>query len=237
MANLRSKLLTSSLLSSVGLAILGGLLIFKSEFAILSISYTIGAILIAIGILAILDFIKNMKQSNKNELNIVYGIVTVVMGIIVISNPEAVASIIPFVVGFVIMVSSALKLQYSFELKKKNNELWTPTMIISAIMLLCGILLVFNPFKGAEIFTKFIGIVMLIYAVLDIISTIKIKNTIKTVYTEIEEHVVEAEVIKEESNDSKKDDSKEEIKSETPNLKKNSKKKKKRNPKKESEES
>ncbi len=198
MSNLMSKFLKSSLLGSVGLAVLGGMLIFQSELAIISISYVIGAILVAIGVLALLDFTKNMNQGAKNELDIVYGIVTIIMGIIVISNPQAIASIIPFVIGIIIMISSIAKFQYSIELKKNNNTLWKSTLIISLITLLCGLLLIFNPFKGAEIFTIIIGILILIYAVLDIISTITIRNTVKQLHTAIEEHIIEADVVKEE---------------------------------------
>lgn len=205
MDNIMSKFFKSTLLSSIGLAILGGLLIFQSEFAILSISYTVGAILVAIGVLAILEFIRELNKGTKNELNIVYGIVTVVMGIIVISNPEAVASIIPFVIGILIIISSAAKLQYSLELRKDKNNLWTSTMIFSTIMLLCGILLVFNPFKGAELFTKVIGGLILFYALLDIISTIRIHKTVKTIHKEISEHIEEANVIKEEMNENKEE--------------------------------
>lgn len=215
MNSIRQKIITSSLISSIGLAILGGLLIFKSEFAILSISYTIGAILVAVGVLALLEFIKNLNQGNKNELDIVYGIVTVIMGIIVISNPEAVASIIPFIVGIIVIISSTMKLQYGMELRKKNNNLWKSTMIISIIMLLCGVMLVFNPFKGAEIFTKTVGIFIFVYALLDIISTLTIRNTVKQIHTEIEEHIAEAEVIKEEeSKETTKKESKKKSKKE-----------------------
>lgn len=220
MGNIRQKVLISSLISSIGLAILGGLLIFKSEFAILSVSYTIGAILVAIGVLALLDFVKRLNEGNKNELDIVYGIVTVIMGIMVISNPETVASIIPFIIGVMVIINSAMKLQYGIELRKNNNSLWKSTMIVSIIMLLCGVLLVFNPFKGAEFFIKTVGIFIFIYALLDIISTLTIKNTVKKFHTEIDEHIKEAEIVKEE--ESKKEEEKTET-SQEKNTKKNNK--------------
>lgn len=198
MNNIRTKIIKSSLFSSIGLVILGGMLIFQSEFAIISISYIIGAILVAIGTLALIDFVKGLNQNNKNELDIVYGIVTIIMGIIVIGNPQEIASIIPFVVGIIVIISSATKLQYSLDLKKSNSNLWKPTMIISIFTMLCGVLLVFNPFKGAEIFTKIIGSLILIYAILDIISTLSINKTIKKMHIELEEHITEAEIVNEE---------------------------------------
>jgi len=195
MSSLMSKIFRSSIFSSISFAILGILLIFKAEITVVSISYVIGGLLVAIGMLAIL---RNQKDNDqKNELDIVYGIVSIVLGIVVISNSKAIASIIPFAVGFIILVNSAFKIQYSIDLKKRDNKIWKSTLIASLIEFLCGILLIFNPFKSAVFVTKAIGIIILIYSILDLISTISIQRTIKKVQNAIEEKVLEAKVIEE----------------------------------------
>ena len=195
MSSLMSKIFRSSIFSSISFAILGILLIFKAEITVVSISYVIGGLLVAIGMLAIL---RNQKDNDqKNELDIVYGIVSIVLGIVVISNSKAIASIIPFAVGLIILVNSAFKIQYSIELKKSDNKIWKSTLIASLIEFLCGILLIFNPFKSAVFVTKAIGIIILIYSILDLISTISIQRTIKKVQNAIEEKVLEAKVIEE----------------------------------------
>ena len=197
MTGLFSKIFKSSILSSMALALLGGLLFFQSEATIISVSYIIGGILIAIGVLTIIKYINAYRKSSKNELDIIYGTVTVILGIIVIGNPKAIASIIPFVIGILIILSSATKLQYSLELKKSNNDLWLSTMILSIITTLVGIVLIFNPFQGAEFITKLVGILIFTYAILDIISTITIKRTVKKIHNAIEENITEAEIIEE----------------------------------------
>jgi uncharacterized membrane protein HdeD (DUF308 family) len=55
MSELMNKVFKSSLFSSIGLAILGLLLIFQSEITIMSISYIVGAILVALGTLATIN--------------------------------------------------------------------------------------------------------------------------------------------------------------------------------------
>ena len=149
MEKLMKKFFRSSLLTSLFLIALGLLLIFQSDAVIYSISYIIGGTLIAIGVLAIIKFIQNTNNEQKAELDIVYGIVSVILGIIVIKNPQAIASIIPAILGISIVISSATKLQYAFELKANGNNLWKTTMVISIISTLCGIVLLFNPFKAA----------------------------------------------------------------------------------------
>lgn len=206
MENFMSKFIKSSILSSIALVVLGALLFFQSELTIVSISYIIGAVLVGIGVVAILKYILN--KNNKNELDIVYGIVTVVLGIVVITNPKAIASIIPFILGILIVISSATKLGYGFELRKAKNSLWIGTVVIALITLVCGMLLLFNPFAGAKFILKVVGALIFTYGVLDIISTIRIRNTIKPIVNALEKGssvtIVEAEVIEDNTNADKK---------------------------------
>ena len=208
MKNVMNKIFISSVLGAIALVVLGVLLIFESEATIVTISYIIGGVLVAIGVLALLKFYKAIKENDDTGMDAIYGIISVILGIIVISNPKAVASIIPIVVGLLIILNSGTKLQFSMELKKNNNDLWKSTMVLSLVSTLCGVLLIFNPFKGAAFLTKLIGLLILLYAVLDIISTIAIKNTVKKIKSAINNEIEEAKVIevedKEEINDNNK---------------------------------
>lgn len=197
MDNLMSRFFKSSFFSSIFLVILGVLLIFESEATIISISYILGAIVIVLGVMEILKYIKEMNSENKNILDLAYGIICIVFGIVVILHPHAIASIIPFVVGIIIILNSATKLQYSMDLKKNQNELWKSTMIIAILTTICGILIIFNPFSGAVLITRIIGIIIVIYSVLDIISSLTIKNSIQKIHAAIEENINDATVIEE----------------------------------------
>ena len=190
-----SKLFKSSIISSIALIILGLLLFFQAETTIISISYIIGAVLIAIGVLSGIRFVGGLNNNNQNELDVIYGIVCVVLGILIITNPTAIASAIPIVVGVIIVLNSVIKLHYSLELKESKNELWKSTMIMSVIMTICGIILIFNPFAGAVFITKIIGALIVIYAILDIASTIVIKKNVNKLKNAIEEKIVDADIV------------------------------------------
>lgn len=198
MEKLMKKFFRSSLITSLFLIALGLLLIFQSDAVIYSISYIIGGILIALGVLGIIKFVQGTNKEQQTELDIVYGIVSVILGIVVIKNPQAIASIIPTILGISIVINSATKLQYAFELKANGNNLWKSTMVISIISTLCGIVLIFNPFKALTSFTKIVGIFIVIYAVLDMISTFTIKRNVKIFQKTMKEEVTEAVVVKEE---------------------------------------
>lgn len=205
MEQFMKKFLRSSIITSIVLMILGFLLIYQSENTIMTISYIIGGVLIAIGVLALIRYIKEGESpAQRNELDIVYGIVTVIFGIIIIKNYHAVASIIPAVLGIAIIISSAGKLNYAFQLKSDGNRLWKTTMVISIISTLCGVLLLFNPFKAVIGIMKIIGIFIIIYAVLDIISTITIKSSVTKIKKVMEETITDAEIISEKESKTEK---------------------------------
>ena len=209
MKTLMNKIFKSSILGALALVVLGLLLIFESEATIVTISYVIGGILVAIGVLALLKFYKEVKENDDTGMDLVYGIISIILGIVVISNPKAVASIIPIIMGLLIILNSGTKLQYSIELKKNNNNLWKSTMILSLISTLCGVLLIFNPFKGAAFLTRLIGFLILLYAILDIISTMAIKNTVKKIKTAINDGIEDAKILEVKEKKTKKDKSNE----------------------------
>lgn len=198
-----NKIMTSffktSIISSVTLMILGILLMLQSEATIITISYIIGTLLIALGTLAIIKFLKNTTGSLKSELDVVYGTVTIILGVVVIYNPEAIASIIPIIIGIGIVISSTIKLQYSLELKNSENKQWKLSMIISIISTICGVVLICNPFKGAVIIMQIIGAFIVAYSILDIISTLTIKKNVDAIHQAIEGTIEEVEIIDEEN--------------------------------------
>ena len=204
MEKFMKKFLRSSIITSTVLIMLGFLLIFQSETTIMMISYVIGGVLVAIGVLALIRYVRaGESPALRNELDIVYGTVTIIFGIIIIKNYQIIASIIPAVIGIAIIISSAGKLNYAFQLKTEENRMWKTTMILSIISTIFGVILLFNPFKAAMGIMKIIGVFIIIYAILDLISTIAIKSNVSRIQKAVEETITDAEIVSE--NDSKEE--------------------------------
>ena len=198
MEKLMKNFLKSSMITSTILIVLGILLVFQSETTAMPIPYVIRGILIAAGPLALIRYVRNAQGPEyRNELDIIYGIVTIIFGVIIIKNYQAIASIIPIVIGIGIIINSAGKLNYSFQLKANKNELWKTTMIISIISTICGVILLFNPFKTPLGIMKIIGVFIIIYAVLDLISTIAIRSSVTKIQKAVEETITDAVIISE----------------------------------------
>jgi uncharacterized membrane protein HdeD (DUF308 family) len=215
----------SSLFTSILLFFLGMLLIFQSEATITTISYIIGAILIAAGAFALIRYVSiNTKGIDATDLDILYGIVSIILGILIITNPYAIANIIPIILGIAIIISSATKIQCAFNLKNANNEIWKATMVIAIISTICGVVLLFNPFAGAVWIMRIVGVFISIYSILDLISTFIIKKNVEQFQVIIENETVEAQIIEEKDDDDNKKEVKSKPKKKTTNKNKKSKK-------------
>lgn len=193
----------SSILTSLVLVILGILLVTFSDETIIAISYFIGGVLVLIGVVGIIDYIRKVKTGYKGELDLIYSIVTIILGVLIITNPKGIATIINYVLGVIIIINSASKFNYSLQLKGTSNNLWKTTMIVSILTAICGILLIFNPFKSASAIVTIIGTIIIVYGVLDIISTIFIKRNYDSLTKQDKKKAKDATIVKEE--DTKKE--------------------------------
>ena len=208
MSDFMKRVIRSSIISALLLAALGVLLIIKSEETVISISYIVGGALVLLGAIGIIDYIRKLRTELKSELDLVYATVTIILGVLIIMYPKAIGSIIPFVLGIIIIINSSTKLNYALQLKKQDHNLWKSTLLVSLLTTICGLVLIFNPFQAASLITRIVGIIILIYAILDIVSSLTIRKNINKIHNAIEENVNvtnEAEVIDEEENKEEKE--------------------------------
>jgi uncharacterized membrane protein HdeD (DUF308 family) len=167
----------TSIIFSVILFFVGLFLLIKPETTLHAISYFIGAALIIWGIIPILSFFSNKDTQQYLEFNFICGVFALIFGIIIMINPNIIGSIIPLLIGIWMIINGVTKLYYSLTLNKENNA--SVSIILSLVILLCGLVLVFNPFKGAILLTKIIGISIIIYSILDLIECYTLKKTVK----------------------------------------------------------
>ncbi len=161
------KILKTSLVSWLVFIILGIFLILKAELTLKIISYVVGGTLL----LAIIPLAKQLfaKETNYMNLGFISQVFMVVAGLIIILNTELMASIIPILIGILMLVNGISKLQFAYLLKTNNVKNWVFTLVLSIFILAGGILFLTNPFRGAVAITKLIGVFMVIYSVVDMI--------------------------------------------------------------------
>lgn len=181
MKNMFSNFLKLSILSSIIFILFGLLLFINPDGVITSISLIIGLILLIIGIVELVCYFKDrINYQNILMLSLFF----IATGIILISNPNIIATIIPIFIGVCMLALGIQKIDIAMLIK--GSDRWVYILITGIITLLCGILLIVNPIKGAFIATKMIGLIIMIYSVLDIIDCLVLKKNVKEINKIIE---------------------------------------------------
>ena len=153
--------------------IFGIILVVKPDDTVTFISNVVGVILLIIGLSSIIKYVRFL-----NDIDIIFGVVITVLGLVLLLNPKAVLSILPFVLGCYILINGITKLRYSFDIKKYKGKDYTNILIMSILTIICGLILIIRPFSGVTFVVRIIGIILVIYSLIDIINYHSIKKDI-----------------------------------------------------------
>ena len=188
------KIKWNVIISSVIYVALGVILLLWPEKMARNICYVIGVIAVAVGIVNLIDYIRKDYPVDAYRYNLVYGLVSILFGVFVFVKVDTVVSIIPFLLGFAVTISGLLKLQNAVDLVRMKYKGWGAVMIVSVLNIAFGVVLIMNPFDSAMVLFICIGIGMIYSGVSDLIATIMLSRSIKSVGRELqkanEENVV-----------------------------------------------
>jgi len=179
------KIFRVSIFISVLLFLFGLVLIFNSEEFIKSISIILGLLLLVIGILPVADFFRYRRDDAISGISLISGIFSIVCGLMFLLNEDMLMILIPVFIGVWMIINGVNKFRFAFNLKDRQESTWIITFIFSIIIIVCGGYFIINPVRGVKIVTQTLGIIICIYALLDIIDCILIKIKYKEIKTEI----------------------------------------------------
>ena len=150
------KVITGTVVALIGLFIL---LYPGSSLITLCTIGGVGVLLLSIGI-----FIKyfSKKNNRKQPLYMVTGVLTLILGFILLLHPEFLISVFPFIIGAAI-VSYGI----SAFISRKGKSIFSK--IFAVIIVFFGASLMFNPFKGATTITSIIGFGLVLWGIITII--------------------------------------------------------------------
>lgn len=180
------KVFNISMISSVLLFLFGLILAVNAEGFIKSITVAIGTILLLIGVFPVIDYFRYRKDGLGASIGLISGIFSIVCGLMLLINEDLLMILIPVFIGVWMIINGINKIQVSFEIKDLGEKSWVITFIYSILIMVLGGYFIVNPISGATTVTSFIGIILCIYAVLDIIDCIIIKVKVKNFKKELD---------------------------------------------------
>ncbi len=166
-----------SVLSSVILGIVGVLLILWSEVVTDVISKLVGLFLIVASMVNFYEFYKSDKQSIYVRSKLIYGIISLIAGIVFFTKPGLIKDLISVVVGFYILLAGSMKIREALMLKNAGIDKWVTPFILAVIEIVCAVLCIFGNLIVPDLVIQFIGVILVIYAIIDIVNAISVNQT------------------------------------------------------------
>ena len=155
---------------SILFVIIGALFIIRPIEMMSVISIILGTMLFLIGILKLVDY---FTSKDKEDYLLTMALVSVILGVIVLFCSDIISGIFRILLGIWIIVSGIRNFQTTLVWKEVKSKLWTITVFCSLLMIVAGIVILVSTTLAFRI----VGIVIVIYAILDIIArTIFIKE-------------------------------------------------------------
>ena len=149
----------------------GFVLAIYPENLIRGVCFALGALTLVYGASRLLMVIIGKRAGFLAYADLFIGVLMAGIGAVLILSPEIVVSIIPIIVGLVVVFTAISKLSQAMELKEIKYEKWWTMLLTSLLMMLLGTLLVVNPFKSATLMLRVVGIVLAINGCLSIFGT------------------------------------------------------------------
>lgn len=166
------------LFSTVITLILGLILAYSPEGSIKVITGIIALMFLLIGILQLVDYIKQSKLEKMMSLSLILGILLTAVGVYLFINLESLANFITTLIGIAILIKSLFKLQYAFNIRDISDK-WFYNLIVGVVGIILGIVLLVNPFSSAKLFLRIIGIIFVVGSIIELIETFMVLKTIE----------------------------------------------------------
>jgi uncharacterized membrane protein HdeD (DUF308 family) len=170
------KLWWFTLLRGIILVILAFFVFRHPANALLGVAIYIGISLLITGILQTGASI-GFKDSFPNwGWVLAGGLLDIVFGFVLLSNPALTAASLPFVVGFWIIVSGIMSFADAFQSKKEEVPLWWLGLLSGVLSVVIGYMIMSNLLFGALAITTWMGIGFAIVGIVNIVIGFKLKT-------------------------------------------------------------
>lgn len=145
------------------LAIIIGLcMVVWPQFSARTICRLLGVIVATIGIFTLSMCLRRRAGDLFHYAGLVFGLLATLAGLGLLFRPDVLISLLPALVGIVILLDGLFRLQTALDLRRACLSGWVPVLILAAFSMLFGLLLIFNPFAATSVAMVFIGITLII---------------------------------------------------------------------------
>ncbi len=175
-------------LSSIA-CIVGFFMIINPSMSVKTIGVIASIYIILQGIVLVIIDLKANKYYIPFD-GMLPGILSILIGIILVSKPNIISTIFTIAIGVWIALSSINSIRMAVALKNDDAP-WFLLLLLGILDLIVGVIVVFNPFEASISMTVFAGIMIMIHSIINIIDMAVLKHDVKRISNAIEKRLKE----------------------------------------------
>ena len=140
----------------------------------------LGATLVILGLVKGIGYFSKDKYHLAFQFDFALGLLSVLSGLLFIFRAEALLSLLPIMMGLIILIDSLFKLQTAFDAKRFGLHTWGGLLVSSILLAVFGLILLLEPFKSLTAAISLLGFTLVLDGLQHIllaVYTIKISKT------------------------------------------------------------
>lgn len=159
--------------------ILGICIVAWPGMSAVTLCFLTGALLIVVGVVRVVCYFTRSSAGMPLFSSLALGILSLLLGILLVSRPGSALLLLPYVVGFTMLMNGASEIQASMDVKRAGAKSWWGVLLMALLTIACGVLLIVNPFSGALTLMILLGISLIVDSLVNIITTVFISSYVK----------------------------------------------------------
>ena len=181
MKNIKIVSLGPNLFSAIISLVLGVILFSRPDLVTIVISYVVGIILLVYGLGKIIYFSYQKGKDSATPLNdVISGIILIIVGLVCIFLSDVIEQIVRFIIGIIILLVGINRLIKTLNMQNKKDSTFWAALVTSLILIGGSLYVIFY----SNLLFSGLGIVLIVYAFLEIINYILFYNENKMIYPE-----------------------------------------------------
>lgn len=165
---------------SILFIIIGIILVKNPEEVLKTVSYIVGIVFLVFGIIRIIKYLRDKSNSNELYTDIVFGLISIITGLIIMFCTSAIEAVFRIIIGVWIIFTGCTRFGLVKRLKEAHLKEWILSLILSILMIICGIYMIFTPGTVVAV----IGGIIIAYAVINLIQSIMFMKNSKVIVIE-----------------------------------------------------
>ena len=149
------------------------------------LGFLIGIVLIIAGGVSMISYLLRDAHQNYYHNDFLHGLLGILLGIVVLYRVDIIISLIPFLLGTLVLVSGLSKLQDVIDLKRLEYGNWIFMLVLAVINIVLGLVLIFNPMAVAAMLFRLLGVGLIFSGITDCATTVYFAGKIRNYFAEM----------------------------------------------------